>query len=89
MTSSTKSTTHPLGRFTLEWPISPVERRLAVYEVTGKRNDVYVQASHLPAGKWMPRHYFEHWVESTINQLGGRESKPFSKGWKRVSGAPA
>jgi len=85
MTSSTKATTHPLGRFTLEWPISPVERRLAVYEVTGKRNDVYVQASHLPAGKWMPRHYFEHWVEATIKQLGGRESKPASKGWKKVS----
>ena len=80
---------HALGRYTLEWHISPVEKRLAVYEVTGKKNDVYVQASHLPAGKWMPRHYFEHWVYMTKKKLGGRESKPTSKGWKRVSGTPA
>ena len=80
---------HALGRYTLEWHISPVEKRLAVYEVTGKKNDVYVQASHLPAGKSMPRHYFEHWVYMTKKKLGGRESKPVSKGWKRVSGTPA
>ena len=73
----------------MEWRVSPVETRIAVYQVTGKHNHVYVQASHLPAGKWMPRHYFEHWVESTINQLGGRESTPSSKGWIRVSGAPS
>ena len=79
---------HDLGRYCLEWHISPVERRLAVYEVTGKKNDVYVQASHLPHGKWMPRHYFEHWVYMTKKKLGGRESKPTSKGWKRVSGTP-
>ena len=70
---------HPTGRFVLEWPISPTQTRIATYAVTGKKNDVYVEASHLPHGKWMPRHYFEHWVEATINQLGGRESKPVSK----------
>ena len=87
MTSSTKATTHPLGRFTLEWRVSPVESRIAVYEVTGKRNDVYFQASHLPYGRWMPRHYFELWV-FTKKKRGGIESKPVSKGWKRISGAP-
>ena len=78
---------HPLGRFCLEWHISPVEKRLAVYEVTGKRNDVYVEISTLGTGKWMPRHYFEHFVEQIITNLGGRECKPSSKGWKRVSAA--
>jgi len=71
--------THSIGRFVLEWPISSTQTRIATYAVTGKKNDVYVEASHLPHGKWMPRHYFEHWVESTITQLGGIESKPRSK----------
>lgn len=77
--------THPLGRFCLEWPISPVEHRLAVYEITGKKNDVYVQASHLPAGEWMPRHTFERWHQQMIATRGARESKPTSKGWKRIA----
>ena len=80
---------HALGRYCLQWRISPVESRIAVYEVTGKKNDVYVQASHLPHGKWMPRHYFEHWVAMTKKKLGGIESKPASKGWKKISATPA
>ena len=76
---------HERGRFTLEWHISPVEKRIAVYQVTGKFNDVYVQASHLPYGKWMPRHYFEHWVYMTKKKLGGRETKPVSKNWQPMA----
>ena len=72
-------TTHALGRFVLEWPVSSTETRIATYAVTGKKNDVYVQASHLPSGKWMPRHYFEHWGATTIKHGGGRVSKPLSK----------
>ena len=71
--------THPLGRFVLEWPISSDETRIATYAVTGKKNDVYVEASHLPCGKWMHRHAFEHWVEATINQLGGTNPNPKAK----------
>lgn len=75
---------HDLGRYTLEWHISPVERRLAVYEVTGKKNDVYVQASHFPCGRWLRRYQFERWVQLIKDKRGGRESKPTSKGWKKV-----
>ena len=72
---------HNKGRYVLEWQVSPVETRMAVYEVTGKRNDVYVQCSTLGKGKWMRRHFFEHFVSQIKQNLGGRESKPASKNW--------
>ena len=78
----TKSNTHALGRYTLQW-----EDKIAVYEVTGKKNDVYVQSSTMSAGKWMIRHCFEEFVQQVIETKGGFESKPTSKGWKRIAAA--
>lgn len=77
--------THPKGRFVLEWNSITGNREMAVYEVTGKRNDVYIQSSTRPAGWWMPRHFFEEFVEHAIKQLGGVELKPNSRSWKRIS----
>ena len=74
---------HAKGRYVLEWHVSPVEKRMAVYEVTGKRNDVYVECTTIGKGKWMTRHFFEHFVCQIKQNLGGRETKPTSKGWQR------
>ena len=90
MTTSTfaQIEAHPNGRYSLEWMTlqgNRIKKHLAVYEVTGKKNNVYVECSLLGHGQWMPRHYFEHFVEQIIKTKGGIESKPTSRGWQKIS----
>ena len=74
---------HPKGRFTLTF--NNKGPQVAVYEVTGINNEVYVESSTLKAGKWMKREYFDSFYDQAINNFDGESSKPVSKGWKRIS----
>ena len=93
-------TNHSKGRYCLEWQTGRLisipgmrngietlvpETAMAVYQVTGKSNKVYVQLSTLGKGKWMKRTFFEHFVAQIKKNMSGVELKPTSKGWKPIS----
>jgi len=70
--------THPKGRFIYTWPQDGFTRVL-LCQVTGKWNDVYVEDTLHPSGRFMPRHYFEHTIEQLTAQFGAVCTKPTRK----------
>ena len=70
--------THPKGKFIYTWQRDGINRML-ICQVTGKRNDVYVECTSYPAGRFMPRHYFEHTIEKLTEHYNAVCSKPSRK----------
>ena len=70
--------THPKGRFIYDWQVDGINRMLFCH-VTGKYNVVYVEDTLHPAGRFMPRHYFEHTIEKLTEHYNAVCSKPSRK----------
>ena len=96
-------TNHTKGRYCLQWPTgrsteipgcrngavqTVPQMHMAVYQVTGIYNDVFVQSSETGKSQWMVRSEFEKWVSQIIHARDGVETKPTSKGWKPISLSP-
>ena len=69
---------HPKGKFVYTWPQNGCTQML-LCQVTGKRNDVWVEHTLHPAPKLMPRYLFEHLIEQLTTQYGAVCSKPTRK----------
>ena len=70
--------THPKGKFIYDWQENGINMMLFC-QVTGKHNDVYVEDSLHTAGRFMPRHFFEHLIEVLTEHYNAVCSKPSRK----------
>ena len=76
--------THPKGKFIYTWQREGITRMLLCI-VTGKFNDVYVEDTLHPAGRYMPRHFFEHTIKQLIEYYDAACSKPNRKSRPRFA----